>query len=205
MLFNVKWRRASEISQTISGTIGVLISLLGFVAVTATLVLQYKESIRNNNNLQLSREIARIETVYTNARNDIDNINLTVIRKNQDINFKGADALDFFNESLKSYKDHTEILSSTLFQNIYFACGTIDTLLTRIQESGLPEKERKYFITNLIYLYTSRLSKSLITLELLHDNDKLKIDPKHENAKMMVEAVVKLNKKMAGLMLKEWV
>ena len=80
----------SQIGQGIAGTLGTLISFLSFVVIAVALVLQYVESVKNNNNLRTSREVARLETLLTSIKNDLDNCNLTYIRKGKPISIKGT-------------------------------------------------------------------------------------------------------------------
>lgn len=67
----------SQFGQGISGTLGTFISFLGFLVISGTLILQYVESVKNNNNLRTSREVTRLEAMLTSIKSDLDNCNLT--------------------------------------------------------------------------------------------------------------------------------
>ena len=193
----------SQIGQGISGTLGTVISFLGFLVIAGTLILQYVESVKNNNNLRTSREVARLETMLASVKSDLDNCNLTYIRKGKPIPIKGTDALMYFAESFDAAKDHTEILDSPFFQNIYFATGTVDIFLDRLEAAKLSETERKYLITTLCYAYSSRLTRPLAIVEHVIATKRLKIDKDHKDLEKMLGAVIQLNQRMYKITLKE--
>jgi hypothetical protein len=166
----------SFIATTISGTAGTLIAMLGFFAVVVTLHLQYSESVRDNEATRVARESQRLEIMFGTLREDINSLELlTRDDAKRPLRLYGRDALELFADSFSSSEDHGNIIRSGFFQDIYFICGSFETMIDRIMDANLPEEERKYFMTRLCYLYSSRLTKPLTILEAMSEKGQLKL------------------------------
>jgi hypothetical protein len=195
VMSKVSLSSASELGQAISG----IASVLALIVISITLYLQHTETVTNHNNLQINREIARVGAMIDNLRSDIDNTNFAITQNGTESHFKGEEVFNAIDNALNATADHTNVINSNAFKDLYFICGIVDTTIDIIQKSSLPETERKYYITSLGYLYTSRLGNPLITITNLNNNGKLNINMTDKKARMMAGRVIELHKRMADV------
>lgn len=196
LAFRPSLDRLSQAGEAVSGFIGTFISLLGFIIVSATLIFQYRESLHTNEVTRIAREVQLIESRYGAIKDDIDKLTVNVIFRNKRQNAVGRDAIEFIaHELIDGTHTEDEVLRSGSFQDLFMLCGNMDSLRQFIISANLPEYEKNYFLDKLTFLYTAKLSKSLIYIDKYLDATE---GMHSEENMMLLDKLLSFNKTMIG-------
>jgi hypothetical protein len=156
-----------QIGDTIGGITAPFINLLGALLV----YYSFREQIKANKiQMQaLNHEIKskREEAIYNSIVHDIDNFRA-------DINdFRLFDSGEVGTNAIFKYQQEIErsssgiieqLISSPLFQNLYFLVGSTDDILTRINKADINDYDRRNLQKKLLYIYSSKISSKLLKI-----------------------------------------
>ncbi len=200
--YSLNLAEAGQIGDSVGGVVGTVAAVLSTVVVYGA----FREQIVANRELgdqnQRLREAELLDKAFDRLRVDVEAIRYGTQREQGDkvigVLFEGRAAIETFSEDFCDAEDHSAILESPFFDDLYFLVGTFDTLRKRIVGAPLPDADRFHLVRSLCFLYTSKFMIGMTHILILADQGRLHLTVKDTgmNRYAHFQAILSAHRKM---------